>query len=363
MNNKILLLSTAILFMLSCKTVKKANLVLAPTEKPTEIWSAAISKWAGIKYKNLIATDSIIYVVKRGGLMAFDLNTRKIKWEKSLEMGFVSSDAILQDGLLMFLHERSIDVFDAETGKRKWYDFDLIYEGLSSKYGKIYFEDESNEKLHCIDNKTGRVIWKRPILFNRDKPLVADSIVINPSSPEAFNAINGKKIVLNPTDSAAYRYKQAAIGEGAITYLCLQEKYREWVKGYAVCFDYKGNEKWRFKLQKTTKSTSKQSSIICNNRVYVFLDKTYVLDLATGKLLWTSDIAPKSERDNVVATSNALLILNNKVIYALNAKTGTKMWELKPEDKESKNYTVLLCPNIIDKTIYVLCGKKIMAFK
>ncbi len=402
MSKKILLILAVVVVVTSCRTNRLNNVVLAPSEKPVEVWREEVNKHYPLdRYKNIIATDSVIYIIHNWSIKAFDLNTHKLKW-KYTKNAKIKSKAVLDNNFLFFTNDNVL-AYNITDGKEKRYEgFYPVHSEIAAGYGLVYFDQDTEEggKLRCADAKTGKVKWEQPTGGWRNSPIVADSMVVipifrkeqvkkteaeikkeqeesnspYPVEPEkeikvhylgVFNAINGQEIFRSKPDSLSYYYNQYTIGEEAVVASCLKRKRRKYVKGYVVCFDYKGNEKWRFQLKKTTKGVSSMNSIIRDKRVYVFFDKTYVLDLKTGKELWQSNISPSYRGSNAVATSNALLILANKKIYALNSKTGEKMWELKPEDKDLPSYKnrVFLCPNIIDKTIYVICGYKLIAFK
>ncbi len=384
MNRKTLFILLVVIVFTSCKTRKVNNLVLAPTKKPVEIWSEEVNKHYPLDlYKNIIATDSVIYIIHAWSIKAFDLNTHKLKWKYITESSRIKSKAVLNNNFLFFTKGENVLSYDIATGKEKWYDdFYPVHSELAVDYGMIYFDQDTEEggNLRGADAKTGKVKWEQPTGGWRNSPIIADSMVVIPifrkekekntevdvNYLSVFNAINGQEIFRSKSDDASYHYSQYSIGEGAIVTLYLQKQHKQHeTKGYVVCFDYKGNEKWHFQLKKTTKGVSNVHSIIRDNRVYVFFDKTYAFDLKTGKELWHSDIAPSYSGSNAVATSNALLIQANKEIHAFNPKTGTKMWTLKPEDKDlpSHKNKVYLCPNVINKTIYVLCGYKLIAFK
>ncbi len=410
-----LLLTTGILLS-ACKTLRVPEKhVAVPETQPVELWRAVVDEYAAYKdYNNLIANDSTLYM-KAGSIKAVDLKTRKPIWTYAHRSGAKLSDdnAILLGNRLYFLMGRNLMSYNVSTQKAKYYNdsCDLLREPPVGGYGRLYFGQngpQEDEFLRCVDAITGKTQW-RTYSYSNHIPVVGDSLLVDiiykkeivaktpaemeeemkelghPVAPEkevqvqylaALHPITGQEVFSCKADSSEYYYEKYAVGEGRIVSLCRKSiagpgRHGAWGYNFAhvVCLDRQGNELWRYDLGRAGERISQESAIIHGGRVYIFYDKTITLDLSTGMPLWTSELIPIRHTTVVSAVSNALLIQNDRVISALNAKTGKLMWELRPEEtaKEQKERgasgsKILLCPDIINGTIYVLCGSQLIAY-
>ncbi len=394
-----------VLMLAGCKSLKigEPRATAVPTEKPTELWRSMVDKYAHLrKYEQLIGTDSMVYMVS-DVLKGVDLQTRKAKWTYLHASGaMIESVASLYDGCLLFDFHRNPMTFDTRTRKPRFYDscYPLRHAPVAG-YGMMYFEQDGEDSyaddyLRCIDFKTGKAQWQ-VLASASHRPVVGDSLVVDviykkkmvaktqeemeeemrevghPVDPErevkepflaGLHPLDGHTIFMRGVDSGYY--SQYAVGEGAIVSLALQTvdlgKRKRAKKGYAFCLDRQGKEKWNFRFSQSEKAVSQQAAIINNGRVYLFFDKTYALDLQSGRLLWKSDVVPTWRGAMAAAVSNAVLVLNHGKITALSAKTGQVMWELEPKDDGQKRHQVLLCPQIIDGKLYVLAGRYLIAY-
>lgn len=94
-------------------------------------------------------------------LIAFDTNTGKKIWKKSIELdeGFV--DYQFEDEKLFLIHEEGAKLYDYHTGKESWKK-----EFKQKKVKGVEKTDEGymvyyKNKKHLVDN-TGKKIWKKP---------------------------------------------------------------------------------------------------------------------------------------------------------------------------------------------------------
>ncbi len=122
-----------------------------------------------------------------------------------LARGDAYSSPILVDGLLLHFHavdsKETLDCHHAETGKRLWtFNYPIKYKdryGFSAgprtspvvHQGKIYLVGVT-AMLHCLDLKTGKLIWKRDLMKEFQIPQYFFGYGPNP-------AVHGDNLILN----------------------------------------------------------------------------------------------------------------------------------------------------------------------
>ncbi|MHC1702632.1 MAG: ankyrin repeat domain-containing protein [Tenuifilaceae bacterium] len=210
-----------------------------------------------------------------------------------------------------------------------WNDIVFLSTALSSDttaeyrvglYGDVEpAKDNSSHiwKMYCIDKKSGKILWEKKAYEGVPR------VKRHPKGTQA-----------NSTPATNGEYVVALFGSEGL-----------------VCYDFKGNEKWRIDLgildagwffEEETQWGHASSPIIYKNTVIVQCDRSKdsfiaAFDLKTGKEVWRTKRAEISSWGTPTiyySTNRDELIANGtKFIRAYNPKTGEELWNLSPNSE------------------------------
>jgi len=189
-------------------------------------------------------------------------------------------------------------------------------EGASSPIvsgGRIFLtsslEDGTKRITHCLDRKTGKVLWSKSIADN---------------NPEITSALTGHAAPTPVTD-----------GQRVIAFFG---------NAGVVCYDFAGKQLWRRRFGEfETELGLASSPVIADGRVFLICDHDgnrfrsfdsflIALDAATGKTVWKTT-RPKLYRSwstPILVTAKSsrkeLVVSGQDALRAYNPKTGKQLW-------------------------------------
>lgn len=151
-----------------------------------------------------------------GGVHAFKVRTGEKVWSYLFGSGAVNCSPVV-DGNFVFIGHGDENPDSSEQGRVICVDASQVKEGkpalvwqvdgIKVKFaspilheGKIYVCDEV-AKLHCLDTKTGKKLWKKPFSYGRNSmgsPILADGKIY-------VGEVNSKFHILKPSDGKCDR--------------------------------------------------------------------------------------------------------------------------------------------------------------
>jgi outer membrane protein assembly factor BamB len=168
-------------------------------------------------------------------------------------------------------------------------------------------KDGHKRALLCLDRKNGKRIWQRDVEYEDKDPTFAPFYYA-----QATPVTDGQRVIVSYGSAGLY------------------------------CYDFKGNEKWRYDLGKLTHIWNNASSpVLYDNLVILWCgpgERNFLVavDKTTGQKVWQHN-EPDGKRDEyagswstpVVAKVNGqdeLIVLVSKKVKGFDPKTGTERW-------------------------------------
>jgi eukaryotic-like serine/threonine-protein kinase len=254
-----------------------------------------------------VIVDDIMYYGSGsdGYLRAFDLKTNKQKWTAFADYWVNSSPTIYKNTAFVSIQNgNAFNAFDLETGKLRWSSERGVMQGNINACG---FENliitAGYGSLIAFDTATGSKIWSfTDRAGSSSSPTVSDGIVYVGDEDKNLYALNAKDGKLKWKFKTGASIDSSPIVDGNLVYIASKDGYL-----YA-CDKNLGTEKWKFKIGET---------------------KEYSGDY---------------EDSSPVVAEGIVYMQGKNIYYAVNAKTGEKIWEYK--DGLYQNFS---SPLIIDK--------------
>ena len=257
-------------------------------------------------------------------VFGIDLKTGKEKWR------FKTRDAVsrvIADGQLIYFGDgESIFCLEPHSGKKLWEikgrPFPVLYQNNLLLSQPI---DPKRDKWVAVNKESGQMIWEYPYSSNIKCLLLLNNNVyfISEHSSICSMDLTNKKVdkIFDVPDAGTFI-------NGAFRTISNNIIYFETTSDHNFYFhalDLKTREeKWRLPM----KSSSIQPAVISEGVVYVgdtrFL---YAIDEKTGQKIWQSKI--DSLEAPPIVVGKTLYAVGVRKLYALNARTGAKKWHFK----------------------------------
>ncbi|MCE3009937.1 MAG: PQQ-binding-like beta-propeller repeat protein [Proteobacteria bacterium] len=241
-----------------------------------------INRFQPLAYKNLLIQGNAI-----DGLVAFDRDSGRLVWRKTIPLGVESSGTLINDRLFVGGNDGQYYSLDADDGTVVW-TFPIRIEALSQPLldnGVLYFLT-GNNSLYAIDASTGKQLWQ----YSRQD---TTQLTVRGGSRPVLK--NGTLFV--------------GFSDGA----------------FVAVLASNGAIKWEKQLSKNKKFRDIDSDpVIDGDFIYIggFDDQTYALRTATGDIVWSAKAGVYGQ-----------ILMNGDHLYV--ASTDSKVHKLKKDSGDT----------------------------
>ena len=291
----------------SCSSIKNwtQNLGFARTEKDFVVhgdWVRRTTAQVNEAFRKInrmspiISGNMIIQGNAIDGVAAFDSNSGRTLWRKSLKEGVEASGSAYKDRIYLATSDSSVYSLNATTGETIWVTTtksENLAQPLFDQASKMLFVLAGNNTVHAFDSETGKSVW----LYTRQ-------------DTSSFSIRGGAQPLLK--DGLLY----VGFSEGSFVALN--------VKSGTVAWEINLNKNKRFRDIDAT-------AVIDKDRIYVsgFDDKLYAISLK-GEILWRLEeggySALKVEGEHLYYPTTSGLVL------CLDKNNGKTLWNYKLKD-------------------------------
>lgn len=305
-----------------------------PTKVPEVVWKKKISLAS-----SPVVADGIVYFGDdENHFYAFDIANNKEIWK--IKTASIVSSAVIDDNDIIYLAGiKNIIAIDRKTGEQLWNKEDNSLKAVLKIQDNIlylvdyYQTPEGFAHLTAFDTKTGNKLWSFSDLSNLDVPVINDGVLYIPKpSQSKFYALDSK--TGNELWSIESKYRINPIISNGKIFLSSQSSV------YAIS-EKNGTELWNYKLLHQDCSvvgvTDKIVYLASRNSVTQIIE-IHALDLHTGEVKWKKTYESATIFTFAVANNNTLIfgintlkeyLSGSAVLYALNSKNGTEIWQKK----------------------------------
>ena len=247
---------------------------------------------------------------------------------------------------------------------------DYLNGGLSQNEDKIYATYGTN-LIHCIDSRTGKLIWNKTLQeVVRAYPMVSKDVIFLQTLNNgvyALNAENGDIIwykaglekgisMVNVISPILYPRKDWLITQGNtgnLTIINTKTGLEEW--------SVDNEDNMYFDAHFTRERALIYQPIIINDDLYFYSPSGYCykLSLQNKKIVWKAKL--NIDRPFYILGNIIVAIDEANDLVAINTDNGLKLWNVKLnnylEVKERRKARYWNLPIIIGKNVYVLSSK------
>lgn len=299
----------------------------------------------------------IFFSAKKGRVVALDQKGSKV-WEKfftrtndagkEMPLRFEAPLACMDGMVFAGSSKGTVFALDTETGDTQWkYETDGIITGSpnfvydrkdaktqrvmndkesESSDAKVVVMDQSEGVLHCIDMKTGKMVWKSEAAERCDgAPGVADGRIAYGSCLAALHVYDteGKHLKDIQVGGDGQIAGGVAI-DGTTAFAGLRD-------GALVAIDLKeGEVLWS--SEESEEQTFSTPAVTGSLVIYSSDDGfVYAVKKADGELVWKFDA--EGQPYSPVATKHHVAVTADGVLYVLNLVDGAKVWAKEISDE------------------------------
>ena len=280
------------------------------------------------KSLNLIIENNIIYVSDNiGYLYAFNYRTNKILWAKNYKIPFGSNLKLTKNSIIASNQNNSLFFFNKKNGeilklipteevivKNKFLNnLSLSQNTLFylNTYGSLYSIDVKNFKINWFINLNQSIQVDVGNLFSA-MPIVNNSsrIVISSNLSTFIIDSNTGEIITKKNFSASVR----PIIQNNYVFLITEENLLisiNLING-DIIYSYDINEQIGQFLKIKKDTAHFKSLMFANNKILIFLNNSYILNLENIGQLHKINKLPKSIKSQPIFISDSILYLTNK---------------------------------------------------
>ncbi len=187
----------------------------------------------------------------------------------------------------------------------------------------------------AIDGVTGRIRWHHPMFFStRESPAIAGGKVyaVGRSTFLSLDANGGRREWFESND--IWRYHAPVVAHARLFVAMTKVKYSTAFDARVVAFDLQGNVEWRSPVGSNVLPPF--AVAVDGDRVYAGRDQIYALDARTGGRVWTFDDPAVSAFANPVVAEETVYAaatirtdgVPTGILFALDAEVGTERWRV-----------------------------------
>ncbi len=268
--------------------------------------------------------DGVVYVGStNGNLYAITLADGKKKWAFSTEPGFTASPAVRDGRVYIGDSYGTFYCVDAQTGKQKWsFETDAETNSSANFHGEHVLFGSQDSFLYCLEADTGRVVWKYES---------GDQIRCFPTVVEDRGFVAGCDGRLHVVDLAEGKLAAEVDLEGPTGSTPAVLGPRVFVGTEGCVFfgiDWKKAEVvWTFdtperRLPFRSSAAVTEEAVLVGSR-----DKRlYALDPKTGRKLWAAATRGQIDSSPVIVGQRVFFGSDDGNLYAVDRKTGKEVW-------------------------------------
>lgn len=290
--------------------------------KPALLWKFTVEKGA---FEGTAAiVDGVVYIGDLDGkLFALDLATGDKKWEFKTEAGFNASPAV-RDGLVYIGDiDGKFYCLTAKDGKPKWgYETGAEIDSSANFYKEYVLVGSQDATLYCLDGQSGKLAWKFQIQDQiRCSPtVVGDRAFVAgcDSKLHVIDLIKGEAVAGVPIE-APTGVTPAVLGDLA---------YFGTEAGTFFAVDWKAARvAWTFAPERGSQPFRSSPAVIESCVVFGGRNKiVQALNPKTGDELWSFAAKNRVDSSPVIVGDRAFIGSSDGRLYALDLKTGKEAW-------------------------------------
>lgn len=263
-------------------------------------WSASVGSGLGKLYRIMppvIDSDTVYVVDYKGRVFAFDRETGKRKWRRSLRLNVAAGVGVGGDLVLVASLDGDIVALDDKTGEEQWRT-NITSEILATPQtnGEVVVVQTNDGKLLGLEAATGKTLWnytaQLPILTLRG---TATPQVFGPNIITGF--ANGKLAALSAVDGTPFWERRIARPQGqsdiervvdidGSPVISGQTIYATSYNGNLTALTPRGDIVW------SQQTSSYSSPVVIDGRVFITTSEGWVsaFDARTGIPLWENKL-------------------------------------------------------------------------
>ena len=276
----------------------------------------------------------------------------ELRWSYATGGPVYYSPAVVNGVVYIGSYDDNLYALNAHTGAKLWSyrTGSWVSSSPAIADGVVYFGSSDNN-LYALNASTGAKLWSYTtggLVWS--ELVVADGVVYFGSTDGniyALNARSGAKLwsysITNPTSYAP----QVAVADGVA--------YVGSYAGYFYAFNaITGQELWGIPV--TTAVLTPPA--VANGVVYFggegISDSVYGVNASNGTILWKNGICGETLQGSpAVAGDHVYVYCDNNVLYALNADTGSELWQY---DTGRNGGAPFFSPAVANGVIYARVG-------
>ena len=280
------------------------------------------------KLLNLIVEDNIIYVSDNiGYLYALNYKTNKILWAKNYKIPFSSNLKLTKNSIIASNQNNSLFFFNKKNGeilkiipteevivKNKFLNnLSLSQNSLFylNAYGSLYSIDIKNFKINwfinlnqSIQTDVGNLFSASPIINNSSRIVISSNLSTFIIDSDTGEIIAKKNFSASVRPIIQNNYAFLITKENLIISINL-------ING-DIIYSYDINEQIAQFLKIKKDKAHFKSLMFANNKILVFLNNSYILNLENIGQLHKINKLPKSIKSQPIFISDSILYLTNK---------------------------------------------------
>jgi outer membrane protein assembly factor BamB len=292
-------------------------------DKPELLWTYEVPKGAFEGTPAIV--DGVVYLGDLDGrLLALDLNTGDVKWEKKFEMGFNASPSVRHGRIYLGDLEGMFRCFDCKDGAELWKHETMAEINSSANFYKEFVLVGSQDAtLYCLDAKSGEQKWKFGIADQiRCSPTVVENRCFLAGCDGKLHIVDldkGEAVADVPIDSPtgstpAARGDMVYFGnEGGVFFGI------NWKEAKTI---------WTWQDEKRSQAFRSSAAVTDDAVIIGGRDKTVrAFEPQSNTIKWEFTTRQRIDASPVVVGERVFIAAADGRIYALNLADGTEQWQ------------------------------------
>lgn len=292
-------------------------------EKPELLWKYEVK--GGAFEGSAAIVGGVVYLGDLDGrLLALDLKTGKLNWERKRETGYMASPAVRDGRLFLGDLDGGFHCFEAKSGELVWsFATEAEIDSSANFYRDRVLVGSQDATLYCLTADKGELVWKFQI---------GDQIRCSPTIVEnrCFVAGCDSKLHVIDLDQGT---EVATVEIGAPTGVTPA------VRGDLAYFGTEGGMffavNWRkaevgWTFQPESGGQPYRSSPAINSSVVVFGGRNrrvHALDPLSGKTVWEMATKNRVDGSPVIVGERVFVGAADGRLYAIDIRKGEVVWE------------------------------------
>jgi len=328
------------------------------------VWERSLSSggFDYVPYEAALSPDEskVYYTTQSGKMVALDTKNGKELWEfRGSTSSRISTPAVSSDGKTVYAGSESNDfhAIDADTGLEKWSASVKIGDGSRpalSPDEKTVYVGTGDWRLEALDADTGTTKWD----FSLDKRWTRSSPAVGPDGTVYIANCDGKVFAVNPKNgkrkwrtkkmekSSLSDFTLLPSPDGKRLYASTPYLESGDKKGVVMSLDTRrGRTKWEFDV-----GSKFHPPVLSRDGMTLYVGSEdgslYCLDTPTGDVRWKCKTRGKAYSPALSPDESTIYVTSSVYVHkkgedselvAIDAKTGKRIQNFKPEGKMREN--------------------------